>query len=187
MNWNKWREWKASAPWISGATGGFWQSIPAHPTCNTQKSGRAQREGSTLCDVTWCFCERVSSWCQSTVSLQCIAILVCASDDLPTLFVNNFVTRASLQGCPYKSARVSEAALRFLLPHVFLVCQRSGFRILSNFAIQIRARNAWSINFTVKLHKMGHHVNSIPILSHNTADSAAVSSAKQRWKNSWNG
>jgi hypothetical protein len=34
------------------------------------------------------------------------------------LIVNNFVTRASLQGCPYKSARVSEAALRFLL-HMF--------------------------------------------------------------------
>jgi hypothetical protein len=29
---------------------------------------------------------------------------------------------------------------------------------------------------------MGHHVNSIPILSHNTADSAAVSSAKQEVK-----
>ena len=115
------------------------------------------------------------------MSVQCIAILVCACDDLPTLFVNNFVTRASLQGCPYKSARVSEAALRFLL-HNFFVCQRSGFRILSNFAIQIRARNAWSINFTVKLHKMGHHVNSIPILSHNAADSAAVSSAKQEVK-----
>jgi hypothetical protein len=29
---------------------------------------------------------------------------------------------------------------------------------------------------------MGHHVNSIPILSHNTPDSAAVSSAKQEVK-----